>query len=294
MWRVCVSSSPTFRGSTCVPCVLVSGSRVPVSRRPSTACSTFQPSHIRGHLLAVPLLQQVLARWHTQLRRQAPAPAGPEAALDAPLLARLPDEIASIMFEQVGLVAVGRLGLACRACRAFSKRWLMQLELVRLDARARQWSDRRVLSLLSVTGGARALMLEGKHLPNFSSFSRLSELAICPRLEQLKLTDCLNLQPQHLPLLCGRCCRLSHLDLSGCAFLTDACLVVLASLHQLSSLHLTRCAQLSAASLQRVARRCPSLEHVDFSHSGEGTQPLRPCQSAAGRRTAPTRQATIR
>ncbi|KAL1525881.1 hypothetical protein AB1Y20_020709 [Prymnesium parvum] len=199
---------------------------------------------------------------------------------EAPWLARLPDEIAALLLEQLPLADVGRLGKASGACRAFTARWLAALPACRVGRPTRGWRDERVLALLRATSGARALHVAGKDVPHFRAFARLAELPVCARLEELRLSHCAHLQPHHLPLLCSRCPRLTTLEISACPALSDASLIVLGRLPKLRHLTLSRMAQLAAPSLQKLVRRCVSLDSADFSYSGEGF--ISECSPATG------------
>lgn len=47
---------------------------------------------------------------------------------EAPWLARLPDEILGMLWEQLSLLTVGKLRMVCKACHSLTTRWLAQVK----------------------------------------------------------------------------------------------------------------------------------------------------------------------
>eukprot|EP00899_Mesostigma_viride_P005619 jgi/Mesvir1/15058/Mv14708-RA.1 len=87
--------------------------------------------------------------------------------------------------------------------------------------------------------------------------------AICEVLEHLEICGCAQLTDAALGALLARCRRLRTLDLTGCASVTDACLTAVAEYcRQLRCLDLKGCIRVTDVGIRMVALGCPRLEQL--------------------------------
>ncbi|KAG8460614.1 hypothetical protein KFE25_011389 [Diacronema lutheri] len=182
--------------------------------------------------------------------------------LDGSFMRALPHDALVTIFALLSYDDAVRLGGTCHELRQLAA--AMRVRHVRLGARQRDWSDRRVLGLLAHIGELERVSISSA-LP-FHSFGALAALPRASALLSLRVSS---------PLLTDGCvdgwaaafCALTELRLPGCA-LTPLCVphLVAFGAGPLRSLDVSSNVLLDALAARALLSGLRSLRSLDLSH----------------------------